>query len=385
MGSYRIDEIEFEDGGEHASQEELLTGEVIKGLKPSKGIERNAEVEKNEYIQFSDGVTQKAVGKKHEQGGVDLSIPDGTKVVSDHLKIGASFAKKLEKEFGIKVKADDTYAKAIDKYTSKIGLKKLNEEQEDLFKTLKKEMDTPKDEGSMRLNMEYLSGKISQVESKKKGLEEQRAQFFNVVFNTQEKSKGAEGDPDQDTFKMGGVSEKNFEQVCKKYGLTKEQGKQMLRDGGYVVPQYQDGDEHGDGPGDPEFKFTYRSNPYQTEDRVKQSAKPAVGYGNVKSSQDALQQLYNNFPDLVTETFGGKYIDVDKAGQVTFKGGIDLGRQQQIVLDLQEKMNKRMAASASAIFNDESLPQEVRDKAKTGWIMNSLQERSLRTNQKIFE
>lgn len=366
MKKYPIDEIELEDGGEHASQEELLTGEVIKGLKPGKGIERNAEVEKNEYIQFPDGVTQKAVGNKHEKGGIDLSIPDGTKVVSDHLTVGASFAKKLQKEFGISVKAGDTYAKAIDKYTTKIGLKKLNEEQEELFRTLKKEMESTKDEGSMRMNREYLSEKISQVEQKKKGLEEQRAQFFNVVFDAQEQSKSAKGVSDEDTFKMGGVSEKNFEQVCKRYGLTKDQGKQILRNGGYVIPNYQDGDEHGD-PEKPEFRFTYRTNPYQTEQRVKQSAKPSVGYGNVKSSQDALQQLYNNFPDLVTEIFGGKYIDVDKTGKVTFKGGIDLGKQQQIVLDLQKKMDERMTASASAIFNDESLPQEVRDQAKN-WL-----------------
>ena len=244
---FNIEEIELEDDN-RADNSELLTGEIIQGLPAGSPIEPNAELEKNEYIQFPDGVTQKVVGESHEKGGVKMSIPDGTKIVSDHLTLTSAQAKQLKKDFELNVEAGMTYAKVIDKFTKSIGLERLNKEQEELFDSLEKDMKETKDPATAKVNREYLAKKIKSIEDQKAGLEKQRAEFFNLVFDMQESNKKPEDRAD-DSFKKGGTSMLDFKAVCEKYGISDAQGMRILELGGYVTPQYQDGDVHGDDPG----------------------------------------------------------------------------------------------------------------------------------------
>lgn len=380
MKRFRIDEIKLVD--ENTPKDtELLTGDIIKGLGPNSGIEPNVETEGEEYIQFPDGVTQKAVGSSHERGGVKMSIPDGTKVISKFLLLTPAQVKALNKQFDLKLTTEDSYAKAMDKYTAKIGLKKLNEEQEEVFEVLKKEMNNKGVEKQTHLvNLEYLSKKISNLENLKKPLEDLRATFFTTVYDMQEgakangkarEPKGAKGE-DDDLMRKGGMSRKNFEKVCQQFGITPEQGNQMLRSGGLVLPKMVDGGDPTEPPvttlgaDDIPFTYTYGSNTYKPQPRVKQSAKGQAGYGAVTETQDALQQLYSNFPDLVQTTFGN-YIEVDKTGAIKFKGGVNLGKQQKIVLDLQMKMNDRMNESAKVILNDPNSSAEDKANAQK-WL-----------------
>lgn len=242
MEGYDINQIEIIDS-KKPKTEELLTGNVVKGLDPHSPIKANSEIEKNEWIQFPDGAVQKVVGQKHEQGGVKMNIPDGTKVVSDHLRLEKEQAKKLSQEFGLDLSTKDTYATAVEKYSKKIGLEKLNKEQEEMFVVLKKELDKDTDEGTARVNQQYISEKINDIEKRKKTLEDDRSNFFNVVFDFQESTKKPEDSP-EGSFKYGGVSQKNFEALCKKYGMSPDQGLAMLRDGGYnVTPKFDEGGE----------------------------------------------------------------------------------------------------------------------------------------------
>ena len=48
---------------------------------------RTIEVEGGEVIETPQGQVAKIKGNKHEQGGVDVSVPGGTKIFSDRLKI----------------------------------------------------------------------------------------------------------------------------------------------------------------------------------------------------------------------------------------------------------------------------------------------------------
>ena len=244
---FNIEEIELEDDN-RADSSELLTGEIIQGLPAGSPIEPNAELEKNEYIQFPDGVTQKVVGESHEKGGVKMSIPDGTKIVSDHLTLTSAQAKQLKKDFELNVEAGMTYAKAIDKFTKSIGLEKLNQEQEELFDSLEKDMRETQDKATAMVNREYLAKKIKAIEDKKSGLEKQRAEFFNLVFDMQESTKAPEDRAD-DSFKKGGTSMLDFKAVCEKYGISDAQGMQILQLGGYVTPMYEEAGVHGDDPG----------------------------------------------------------------------------------------------------------------------------------------
>ena len=198
--------------------EKLLTGEYIQGLKENSGIVPNAELEGDEYLQFPEGDIQKVVGNSHEKGGADMAIPDGTKIISKTLTLKADQAKRLKKIFDIDVTTKTSYAQAVDKYSAKIGLKKLNEEQEDLFNKMKSMLDKKIPEETLRVNKEYLSKKIFDIEQKKKEKETMRAEFFDRVFDMQETAK-PKGDSNPN-YKNGGVSMEGFKKVAAKYGLV---------------------------------------------------------------------------------------------------------------------------------------------------------------------
>ena len=168
---------------------EEMTGEFIQQQPSEATITPNAEVENREFIQHPDGQVQQVKGRTHNQGGERVALEGGTKVVSDKLKLGAKNAKLLREQFGLNnIKASDTYAVAVEKYTKKIGLKELNEQQQEYFDKLKKEEKT-KDQATSELNNEVLSEKINNIEQKKSTLEEVRAKFTDYTYQLQEGSK----------------------------------------------------------------------------------------------------------------------------------------------------------------------------------------------------
>ena len=168
---------------------EEMTGEFLQQQPSEAGIIPNAEVENREYVQHPDGQVQQVKGRTHDQGGERVALEGGSKVVSDKLKLGAKNAKLLREQFGLdNIKASDTYAVAVEKYSKKIGLKELNEQQQQYFDKLKKEKKT-KDETTSELNNEVLSDKINDIEQKKSTLEEIRAKFTDYTYQLQENGK----------------------------------------------------------------------------------------------------------------------------------------------------------------------------------------------------
>ena len=200
---------------EKISPEKYLTGEVTTGdeTKPY-----NSEVEKGEYIN-RDGVTQEVVGKKHSQGGEKMNLEKGTIVITDDTRIGVINAKALSQQTGLKLKAGDTYAQVIDIFSKKIGIEKLNKEQEELFKKLQK-VEGVGNKKTQELNNEFLNSKINNIEEKKKELLQQREQLVQVLFKLQENGK-----KQYDQEYVSEANEENSE-----------------------VPKYQKGDEVGDNP-----------------------------------------------------------------------------------------------------------------------------------------
>ena len=168
---------------------EEMTGEFLQQQPSEAGITPNAEVENREYVQHPDGQVQQVKGRTHDQGGERVALEGGSKVVSDKLKLGAKNAKLLREQFGLdNIKASDTYAVAVEKYSKKIGLKELNEQQQQYFDKLKKEKKT-KDEATSELNNEVLAEKINNIEQKKSTLEEIRAKFTDYTYQLQEGGK----------------------------------------------------------------------------------------------------------------------------------------------------------------------------------------------------
>lgn len=347
-------------------QEELLTGEYVKGLDPASDITSNSETEKGEYVQFPDNTTQEIKGETHEDGGVKMHLPDGSKILSNNLTLTKKDVKMLREEYDVKASTSDTFATALNKYVKKIGLEKLYEEQEELFSTLKEQLDDKSiEEGTLKVNKEYISKKIYDVEQQKLPKEKMKSDMFNTLFKEQEKQKKPEKSTEDSKFKYGGVSRASFDNLCKKHGMTPDEGIKMLEDGGILVPKYQDGATVGD---EPKYTFSYTDNAYKPQKREKQTGKKDIGYGNVQTSQDALQELYNNFPDIVVNNFSS-FVAIDDKGKVTFKGGIDLGTKQAVVGKMQKDINDRMTSTAMSVYNDETLPEEDRKKAKD-WLEN---------------
>jgi len=250
VGTYR-----FENGGlfqylknggkiEDFPIEKILTGEYATGLPEKEEEKGNAEVERDEYLQHPNGDVQKVVGETHENGGVKMQLDNGTRVISDNLEIGGDFAKFLRKEFDIDVLAKDTFANTLDKYTRKIGLKKLNEEQEQLFRKLKAQEDT-EDETTLKLNSLFLGEKIKEIEDKKLPLESQRKDFFDIVYDKQETHKDKEKVLEK--FEDGGsYKTKEYRDLLKKYNLTDKQANSLIENysngnTAFDLPMFQDG------------------------------------------------------------------------------------------------------------------------------------------------
>ena len=188
------DQMQYSEMGPQENRPQMplteeMTGEFIQQQPSEANITPNAEVENREFIQHPDGQVQQVKGRTHNQGGERVELEGGTKVVSDKLKLGAKNAKLLREQFGLNnIKASDTYAVAVEKYTKKIGLKELNEQQQGYFDKLKKEEKT-KDQMTSELNNEVLSEKINNIEQKKSTLEEVRAKFTDYTYQLQEGSK----------------------------------------------------------------------------------------------------------------------------------------------------------------------------------------------------
>lgn len=227
---------EYEDGG--LSEERVLTGEFMQGVSPNnEAVQPNSELEDGEHIHSQDGSSIKVEGKDHEQGGEEMELQEGDRVISNNLKLKGDGAKKLKQNFDVKVKAKDTYAKAVDKIYSSIGLSKIIKEEEEVLGKLKKIEEEVKDETTRNLNSEFLYKKLKDIQAKKEELEPIRQQALETVFNLQEASKPKEETEEQLMFEDGGLKV-----ISERYNIPIERAKELLeeyKDGGYK--KYQEG------------------------------------------------------------------------------------------------------------------------------------------------
>lgn len=228
--------MEFKKGGE-MDIAKALTGEYMTGMNQQNPmVEPNAEIEGGEYLQTPEG-TQQVIGDKHSAGGEEVNLEEGTKILSDHLKIGGDNARHFRKEYDVDVKASDTYATVLDKFSRKSGLTKLVDEEEGFIKELESQQKDTKDEETLGLNTQYLSNEINETTKKKEPLEGFRDVLFNDAFERQEKSKPKnEKEVEEDgEFQMGGV----IKTLASKYGVDEERAKEIAKNffqGGGMQP-----------------------------------------------------------------------------------------------------------------------------------------------------
>lgn len=196
-----FENIFFKNGGQKIK---ALTDQYMFEVPEHLEDKANSEIENNEYVQ-TQGTVKKALGDTHEDGGIKTILNEGDKVLSDHLKVGGEFAKKISKAYDIKVKATDTYAKVLDKYLKKIGHTEATEEAEKYIKKLDKQTKNVKDESTLALNKEVLMQEIKEYGDKINELEQPKLEMFDLLFKAQEDSKGKKGD--NNSFQAGGQKE----------------------------------------------------------------------------------------------------------------------------------------------------------------------------------
>ena len=400
MEGYDINRIKFKSKNE-PSVEEKLTGKVITGLENLNKVRPNAELEGKEYIQFPDGTTQLVAGNSHAKGGVKMNIPDGAKVASNSLTLSSPQAKQLKDEYGINVSPKDTYASAITKYIKKIGLEDLYNEEEELYKLVSKELEkTDVDESTRLVNQEYLSGKTRELQLKKEEKEKAKSEFFGIVFDIQEgsKSESKMNKSKNGELKYGGLSEQNFKEICKKHGISEEQGRVLL---GEKMPSFEDGGEFdvlrkkyntaekvdlaledGTITNDQyqqlmsELKkqngviFTTESGAGTYSDEAtylrEKQKKSDAAFGKIGTGdmEDVMWNYYKNFPEAAKKHLGVKVAD----GKISWDKSIDFTKENEKVRAFQKDANKIMVASDNSILSEDAsglFSGEFQDLAKS--------------------
>ena len=98
----------------------------------------NVEIEGGEYLQLPDMSTEMAYGPSHSNGGIQTSLPDGTKVFSNHMKPMGSkktFAQMAKKYDNTKYDEilNNKFSKQVDKDTAMIMKQKNQKVLDKLF------------------------------------------------------------------------------------------------------------------------------------------------------------------------------------------------------------------------------------------------------------
>lgn len=225
----------LQEGGQ-IQDEKILTGGYTTGIPENAPITPTAEVERNEFLLQNDGSVQQVLGNTHEQGGELMDLEAGTRVISDHLKIGGEFSKRLNKDFDLNTRAKETYAKSIEKYRKKIGLQKVLDEYQEVIGKIKDQEETEHTQ-TREINLSFLAQRVQELEAQKAPLEEELAKFTEFVFQEQE-SKKEETQPTS-SYQDGGEVEQilqtysqvtgiPYEQLLQEFNSLSEQEQQIL-------------------------------------------------------------------------------------------------------------------------------------------------------------
>lgn len=209
----------YQKGGQ-IQDEKILTGGYTTGIPENAPITPTAEVERNEFLLQNDGSVQQVLGDTHEQGGELMDLEAGTRVISDHLKIGGEFSKRLNKDFDLNARAKDTYAKAVEKYRKKIGLQKVLDEYQEVIGKIKDQEETEHTQ-TREINLSFLAQRVQELEAQKAPLEEELSKFTEFVFQEQE-SKKKETQPTS-SYQDGGEVQQILQTYSQVTGIPYEQ------------------------------------------------------------------------------------------------------------------------------------------------------------------
>ena len=249
----------YQEGG-NTKIEEQVSGRYVKGVAQPEQHDVNAEVEKNEFIQYPDKEISQVdpKGNSHAQGGEMMKLPPETKILSDNIEIGKEISSKLGDMFDIPLKSTDTIAKAMEKIRKSIGMEGILIRMEEYLVKIK-ENNEVKDKDTKRVNEEFLANKIYEIEQERNQKKQLENQIFDFLFNVQETRKQAEemGHPDHQNIRKRPPLEQPTEEEMAEYEQMKaakkpknlsrpgQQGPEsmqvMVENGGRLIEVFFDG------------------------------------------------------------------------------------------------------------------------------------------------
>lgn len=222
--------------GGKISNADALTGQYL--VDEGAG---NTNLENNEFVRRADtGQVQRVVGEPHiknnkEAEGVNATLNNGDKVLSDYTKIPAKDIKELKDRYNISLKKGATFADAQKAYDKKLGIQKTTDELASFIEKLG-DNESTKDETAKRLNEMALAKEIEQQQTKLETLKDPQAVIFEDLFAMQEalpkvsggnvlldkNGKPIEGS-EEDVKQQGGIFE-----LAKKHGLSMERAQELI-------------------------------------------------------------------------------------------------------------------------------------------------------------
>lgn len=239
-----------QQGGQKITNAQMFTNQFV--ADEGQG---NTNVENGEFIRRADtGQVQQVVGESHIQNGkkadgVNVTLNNGDKVLSDYTKIPAKNVKELKERYKISLKKDATFADAQKAYDKKLGIQKTTDELAGYIEKLGENENT-KDETAKRLNEMALAREIEEYKTKLDVLKDPQSMIFEDLFAIQESLpkisggnvllddkgnpiEGSEGDVTQ----QGGLIE-----LASKHGITPERAKELIKMqmGGEMAQQTED-------------------------------------------------------------------------------------------------------------------------------------------------
>ncbi len=150
----------------------------------------NINMEGGEFVLRNTGEVQPVVGEPHIKNGkvadgVNATLNNGDKVISDYVKLRPQDIKELKDRYNISLKKGTTFAQAQKKIDSKLGITELESDKADMLKKFEK-LTTQKDTDTKQLNLKALEKVISTSNEKLNLLSGIRTQTADFLFNLQE-------------------------------------------------------------------------------------------------------------------------------------------------------------------------------------------------------
>ena len=191
VGGFKTSKME----NKKKQETKLALEELIRGIRKPNATHstKNAEVEGQEHGKDAMGRVTKFVGEKHEDGGMPMQLEDGEKILSDNEKPKKDYKKLLEEKYKVNIAPKDTYASILDKINSKIGFKKIEDEQLKIADKLEKN-DKVKDENTKMLNEQAYQKRLGDLEMIKEFKNEKKEEAFDDLYEMQEEGKVEDGE-----------------------------------------------------------------------------------------------------------------------------------------------------------------------------------------------